>query len=104
MNLSNTEAAKHQPGDDQPGDRGVREAGAAFAGAAVNRPLESWVVLIGFAALMVAAGIRMLGEQVPMGGTAPCPAAESTGAAACPTPSAPGSRSGSSPVCSAAAS
>ena len=78
-------------------------ARAAFAGAAVNWLLDPQVVLIGFAALMIAAGIRMLGEQVPVGGPAPCPAAGSTGAAACPRLSALGSPSGSSPANSASA-
>ena len=47
---------------------GAAGAGAAFAGAAVNRLLDPWVVLVGFAGLMVAAAVRMLGEQVPVGG------------------------------------
>lgn len=49
--------------------------GAAFAGAAVNRLLDPRVVLVGFAALRVAAGIRMLREQIPIAGTAPSRAA-----------------------------
>lgn len=52
---------------------GAAGAGAAFAGAAVNRLLEPRVVLIGFAALMVAAGVRMLREQVPIGGDCALP-------------------------------
>ena len=44
---------------------GAAGAGAAFAGAAVNRLLDPRVVLTGFAALMVAAAVRMLREQVP---------------------------------------
>ena len=36
---------------------------AAFAGAAVNRLLDPRALLVGFAALMVAAGFRMLREQ-----------------------------------------
>ena len=47
---------------------GAAGAAAAFAGAAVNRLLDPRVLLIGFAALMIAAGIRMLGEQAPLGG------------------------------------
>jgi uncharacterized protein len=35
--------------------------------------LELGVVLIGFAAIMIAAGIRMLGEQVPVGGDCALP-------------------------------
>ena len=35
--------------------------------------LDLGVVLIGFAALMIAAGIRMLGEQVPVGGDCALP-------------------------------
>ena len=46
---------------------------AAFAGAAVNRLLDPRLVLIGFAVMMVAAGIRMLGEQVPVGGDCALP-------------------------------
>ena len=36
---------------------GAAGAGAAFAGAAVNRSLEPRVVLVGFAAMMIAAGL-----------------------------------------------
>ena len=39
---------------------GAAGAGAAFAGAAVNRLLDPRIVLVGFAALMVAAAVRML--------------------------------------------
>jgi hypothetical protein len=46
---------------------------AAFAGAAVNRLLPPVIVLIGFALLMVAAGIRMLGDRVPEGGACALP-------------------------------
>ena len=35
--------------------------------------LDLGVVLIGFAAIMIAAGIRMLGEQVPVGGDCALP-------------------------------
>ena len=52
---------------------GAAGAPAAFAGAAVNRLLDPRVVLIGFAVMMVAAGIRMLGEQVPLGGDCALP-------------------------------
>lgn len=52
---------------------GAAGAGAAFAGAAVNRLLEPRVVLVGFAALMVAAGVRMLREQLPIGGDCALP-------------------------------
>lgn len=48
-------------------------APAAFAGAAVNRLLDPRVVLIGFAMMMVAAGIRMLRDQVPVGGDCALP-------------------------------
>lgn len=44
-----------------------------FAGAAVNRLLDARVVLIGFAMLMIAAGIRMLREQIPGGGDCALP-------------------------------
>lgn len=40
---------------------------AAFAGAALNRLLDPRVVLIGFAVLMVTAGVRMLREQPAVG-------------------------------------
>lgn len=46
---------------------------AAFGGAAVNRLLPSQVVLIGFAALMVAAGVRMLVEPGTEGGACALP-------------------------------
>ena len=52
---------------------GASGALAAFSGAAVNRLLDPRVVVIGFAVLMVAAGIRMLGEQVPVGGDCALP-------------------------------
>lgn len=52
---------------------GVAGAGAAFAGAAVNRLLEPRVVLVGFAAMMVAAGVRMLREQTTIGGDCALP-------------------------------
>lgn len=52
---------------------GAAGAGAAFAGAAVNRLLDPRVVLIGFAALMVAAGVRMLREQLTVGGDCALP-------------------------------
>ena len=48
-------------------------AGAAFAGAAVNRLLDPRFVLVGFAALMVTAAVRMLGEQVRAGGDCALP-------------------------------
>lgn len=52
---------------------GVAGGGAAFGGAAVNRLLEPRVVLIGFALLMVAAGVRMLRGQFPAGGDCALP-------------------------------
>ena len=52
---------------------GAAGAGAAFAGAAVNRLLDPRVVLLGFAALMVAAGVRMLREQLTVGGDCALP-------------------------------
>ncbi len=52
---------------------GAAGAGAAFAGAAVNRLLDPRVVLVGFAALMVAAGVRMLREQLTIGGDCALP-------------------------------
>jgi uncharacterized protein len=52
---------------------GAAGAGAAFAGAAVNRLLDPRVVLVGFAALMVTAGVRMLREQLPIGGDCALP-------------------------------
>ena len=52
---------------------GAAGAGAAFAGAAVNRLLEPRVLLIGFAAMMVAAGMRMLREQTTVGGDCALP-------------------------------
>lgn len=42
---------------------GAAGAAAAFAGAAVNRLLDPQLVLVGFAVLMIAAGIRMLTDQ-----------------------------------------
>jgi len=52
---------------------GASGALAAFGGAAVNRLLDPRIVVIGFAALMVAAGIRMLREHVPIGGDCALP-------------------------------
>jgi uncharacterized membrane protein YfcA len=48
-------------------------AAAAFAGAAVNRLLDRRVVLIGFAALMVAAALRMLRGDGETGGDCALP-------------------------------
>ena len=64
------------PADLPPADFGVfgtAGAGAAFAGAAVNRLLDPRVVLVGFAVLMVSAGVRMLREQLPIGGDCALP-------------------------------
>jgi hypothetical protein len=52
---------------------GLAGAAAAFGGAAVNRLLDPTIVLLGFAALMVAAGIRMLGDQGEVGGSCALP-------------------------------
>ena len=52
---------------------GLAGAATTFAGAAVNRLLEPWIVLIGFAALMVAAAVRMLREQPESGGACALP-------------------------------
>jgi uncharacterized protein len=52
---------------------GAAGAGAAFVGAAVNRLLDPRVVLVGFAALMVGAGVRMLREQLTIGGDCALP-------------------------------
>jgi hypothetical protein len=52
---------------------GTAGAGAAFAGAAVNRLLNPRLVLIGFAVLMGAAGIRMLRENTNPGGDCALP-------------------------------
>lgn len=52
---------------------GITGAGAAFGGAALNRVLDPRVVLGGFAALMVAAGVGMLREQVEVGGDCALP-------------------------------
>ncbi|GAA0470704.1 UPF0721 transmembrane protein [Paractinoplanes deccanensis] len=48
-------------------------AAAAFAGAAVNRLLDPWLVLLGFAAVMVAAGLRMLRDTDDSGGDCALP-------------------------------
>ncbi|GAT67023.1 permease [Planomonospora sphaerica] len=48
-------------------------AAAAFAGAALGRLLPPQAVLIGFAALMVVAGWRMLAEQTAVGGACALP-------------------------------
>jgi uncharacterized membrane protein YfcA len=55
---------------------GAAGAAAAFAGAAVNRLLDPRVVLVGFAVLMVAAGLRMLREQLEVGGDCALPGGE----------------------------
>lgn len=52
---------------------GAAGAAAAFAGAAVNRLLDPRAVLVGFAALMVTAGVRMLREQPAVGGDCALP-------------------------------
>ncbi|GAB1692814.1 sulfite exporter TauE/SafE family protein [Krasilnikovia sp. M28-CT-15] len=52
---------------------GATGAVAAFAGAAVNHLLDPRVVLVGFAALMVAAGLRMLRETGDSGGDCALP-------------------------------
>jgi uncharacterized membrane protein YfcA len=52
---------------------GAAGATAAFAGAAINRLLDPRAVLIGFAVLMVAAGVRMLREQTTVGGDCALP-------------------------------
>jgi uncharacterized membrane protein YfcA len=52
---------------------GAAGALAAFGGAAVNRLLDPRAVLVGFAVMMVAAGIRMLREQAPVGGDCALP-------------------------------
>jgi uncharacterized membrane protein YfcA len=52
---------------------GAAGALAAFAGAAVNRHLSPRIVLVGFAALMVGAGVRMLREQKAVGGDCALP-------------------------------
>jgi uncharacterized membrane protein YfcA len=49
-------------------------AAAAFAGAAVNRRLHPTVVLLGFSALMVVAGIQMLRDRREVGGACALPA------------------------------
>ncbi len=52
---------------------GAAGAAAAFAGAAVNRLLDPRAVLVGFAVLMVAAALRMLREQLEVGGDCALP-------------------------------
>ena len=52
---------------------GLAGAGTAFAGAAVNRQVEPSIVLIGFAALMVAAAVQMLRGQPRTGGACALP-------------------------------
>jgi uncharacterized membrane protein YfcA len=52
---------------------GAAGAAAAFAGAAVNRLVDARVVLIGFAALMAAAAIRMLRGHGEVGGDCALP-------------------------------
>ena len=49
-------------------------AAAAFAGAAVNRRLHPTVVLLGFSALMVVAGIQLLRDRGEVGGACALPA------------------------------
>jgi uncharacterized membrane protein YfcA len=51
----------------------VAGAIAAFGGAAVNRLLDPAVVLVGFAVLMVAAGVRMLAKPSAGGGSCALP-------------------------------
>ena len=51
----------------------VTGAGAAFAGATVNRLLNPRLVLLGFAGLMIVAGLRMLREHTTIGGDCALP-------------------------------
>jgi uncharacterized protein len=52
---------------------GLAGAATAFAGAAVNRLLPPWLVLSGFAVLMIAAAVRMLRKQPEAGGDCALP-------------------------------
>ena len=52
---------------------GAAGAVAAFAGAAVSRLLDPGIVLVGFAVMMVAAGMRMLRRQGADGGDCALP-------------------------------
>ena len=52
---------------------GAAGAGAAYGGAAVNRLLDPQLLLIGFAALMVAAGVQMMRGDTPVGGDCALP-------------------------------
>lgn len=52
---------------------GLAGAVTAFAGAAVNRLLPPWLVLTGFAVLMVVAAFRMLREEPETGGDCALP-------------------------------
>jgi uncharacterized membrane protein YfcA len=52
---------------------GAAGAATALAGAAVNRLLDPRVLLVGFAARMVAAGLRLLDEQLAVGGDCALP-------------------------------
>lgn len=52
---------------------GAAGAAAAVGGAAVNRLLDASIVLLGFAVLMVVAGIQMLRDQGSVGGSCALP-------------------------------
>lgn len=52
---------------------GAAGAAAAVAGAAVNRLLDPRIVLVGFAAVMVVAAVRMLRERPSIGGDCALP-------------------------------
>lgn len=52
---------------------GVTGAAAAFCGAAVNRILDPTVILLGFAAVMVVAALRMLRSSDDIGGSCALP-------------------------------
>jgi hypothetical protein len=52
---------------------GAAGAAAAFAGTAVNRFLDPSIVLLGFAAVMVAAAVRMLRSSDDVGGSCALP-------------------------------
>ena len=73
-------------------------AAAAFAGTAVNRLLDPSVVLLGFAAVMVAAAGACCAAPTTSAAPAPYPAAASAGAAACRRLPLPESWSASSPA------
>ena len=82
---------------------GATGAAAAFAGTALNQILDPSIVLLGFAAVMVAAALRMLRSSDDVGGSCALPGGGVNWRSCLPKPQPQESLSDSSPACSASA-